>query len=225
MASGWKKWCPEFSRLRQINELTLGEFKKKVYTDSTDDADVEDLRNLSILIGNKDPPLEAEVLEDFCRGTNLEDVKAGRGRAGIQRVVWIDERTSFPDLQGSGVARQHENPLTATGLLRALKKPRFGHEDLPDAARRLIYIADGDPACIQALAATVSTHQARVLRNAIYQYLKFQTLIAVKIPSAGFLNFQLDLHLPFFILSKFPPEEFGGNVHLKPWRNWVDLSF
>jgi hypothetical protein len=231
MAPGWRKgqevpvpceknWCPEFSRLRKRNEKTLVELKKNV------NADVEDLGNIFIVSGNTDSPLEVEVLEDFCRGTSLEDVKAGTGRAGIQRVVWVDERTCFPDREGSGDARQHENPLTATGLFRALEKSRFDHKYLPDAARRLIYITDLDPACIQALAATVSYYQARVLRNAIYQYLKFQTSIAVKIPSTGFLTFQLDLHLPFFILRKSaPPEKFEGKANIKPQRHWTDLSF
>jgi hypothetical protein len=220
MASGWKTWCTEFSIPRKVNEETLAELKQKVK------ADLRDLPNLFMLSGNKDSPLEVEVLEDFCRGTSLEDVRAGIGSAAHQRVVWIDERDGFRNLNGSGAAREHENPLTATGLFRALEKPRFDDEDLPDAARRLIYIMDGDPACIQALAATVSYDQARVLRSAIYQYLKFQAQIAVKIPSTGFLTFQLDLHLPCFILSKStPPEEFGGNVNLKPRRNWTDLSF
>jgi hypothetical protein len=217
MASGW---CPEFSTLRKIKEETLGELKEKLNVDE------EEPRNLFMLSGTEDSPLEIELLEDFCRSTTLEDVKAGRGKAGTQRIVWLDERNGCPDLKGNGEARQHENPLTATGLFRALEKPRFGHEDLPDAARRLIYIEDGDPACVQALAATVPTHQSRAVSNAIYQYLKFQTSIAVNIPSTGFLTFQLDLHLPFFILRKStPPEEFEGKVHLKPWRNWTDLSF
>jgi hypothetical protein len=217
MASGW---CPEFSRRRKIKEETLGGLKEKL------DADEEEPRNLFMLSETEDSPLEIEVLEAFVRGTTLEDVETGRGRTGTQRVVWIDERNGFPDLKGSGEARRHDNPLTAAGLFQALKKPRFGDENFPDAARRLIYIEDGDPACIQALAATVPTHQSRAVSNAIYQYLKFQTLIAVNIPSTGFLTFQLDLHLPFFILDKStPPEESEGNVSLKPRRNWTDLSF
>jgi hypothetical protein len=220
MASGRKTWCSEFSELRTVNEETLAEVKKKV------EADLGDLPNLFMLSGNTDSPLEVEVLEDHCRGTSIEDVKAGKGRAGIERVVWIDERKGFPGLKGRGDAREHDNPLTATGLFRALEKPRFDDKNLPDAARRLIYIMDGDPSCIQALAATVSDHQARVLRSAIHQYLKFHALIAVRIPSSGFLTFQLDLHLPCFILSKStPPEEFAGKVNLKPQRNWTDLSF
>jgi hypothetical protein len=215
-----KNWCPEFSRLRKLNERTLVEVKKNV------NANVEDVGTIFIISGNSDSPLEVEVLEDFCRSTSLEDVKVGRGSAGTQRVIWNDERNGTPDLEGSGDTREHENPLTATGLFRALQKSRFGHKDLPDAVRRLIYITDPDPACIQALIATISSYQARVLRNAIYQYLKFQTAIAVKIPSSGFLAFQLDLHIPFFILRKSaPPEKSEGEANNKPRRLWTDLSF
>jgi hypothetical protein len=89
----------------------------------------------------------------------------------------------------------------------------------------LIYITDLDPACIQALAATASYRQSLVLRNAVFQYLNFQTSIAVKI-SAGFLAFQLDLHLPFFILSKStPPEKSKDKFNIKPRRSWTDVSF
>jgi hypothetical protein len=140
--------------------------------------------------------------------------------------VWLDDRGSSPDFEGSDTTRQYENPLTATGLTQALKRLRFNHKDLPDAARRLIYITDLDPACIHALAATASCHQTPVLRNAIYKHLTFQTSIAVKIPSAGFLTFQLDLHLPFFLLRKStPPEQSVGKVNTKPRRRWTDMSF
>jgi hypothetical protein len=220
MDPGWKTWCPEFSTLRQLNEKTLGELKEKL------NADEKNLGNFFIVSGNEDSPLEVEVLEDFCRGTSLEDIKAGRGRAGTQRVVWIDERNGSPDLEGSGHAKLCKNPLTATGLFRTLEKPRFDDEELPNTTRRLIYITDLDPACIQALATTASYRQALVLRNAIFQYLNFRTSIAVKIPSTGFLAFQLDLHLSFFILSKStPPEKSEDKFSVKPRRNWTDLSF
>src|SRR5450432_3866495 len=107
-----KIWCPEFSRLRKLKEKTLVGLKNDV------NAKVEELGNFFIISGNTDSPLEVEVLEDFCWGISLGDVKAGRGRTGIQRIAWVDERDCFLELEGSGDARQHENPLTATGLFR-----------------------------------------------------------------------------------------------------------
>lgn len=215
-----EKWCPEFFLRRTVHEKGLAEMKHSV------NADIEDLKNIFIVSGNTDSPLEAELLGDFCRGSSLEDLQAGRGHAGTQKVVWLDERSCQSNLVGPGEARRHENPLTATGLFRALQEPQFDHKSLPDAARRLIYITDLDPTCIQALAATASVYQARVLRSAIYQYLQFRTSIAVNISATGFLAFQLDLHLPFFILKKSAPlETYQGGASVRPRRQWIDLSF
>ena len=209
------RWHPEFSRLRDFHDdITLVEVKKKV------DADGDDLDIFFTDSRDTASPCEVDVLADFCQGLSLEDVKSGLSTpAGTRRAVWLDDR-------GQRGARKYENPLTATGLYRALKIPRFNQEDLPDAARRLIYITNLDPACIHALAATASCHQTPVLRNAIYKHLAFQTSIAVKLPSAGFLTFHLDLHLPFFLLRKSTPyKEPVDKFNTKPQRNWTDLSF
>jgi hypothetical protein len=212
-------WYLDFSILRDLrDDEILVEVKKKV------NADGDDLGIFFIDSGDAAPPCEVEVLDDFCRGTSLEDVESGNGAVGYRRAVWLDDRASSPDLQSGH--RPYQNPLTATGLKGALEVPRFNHKHLPDAARRLIYITDLDPACIHALAATASCHQTTVLRNAIYKHLAFQTSIAVKIPSAGFLTFQLDLHLPFFLLRKSaPPKESVGEVNKKPRRKWTNMSF
>lgn len=212
-------WYLGFSRLRNLHDdETSVEVKKKV------DDDGDDLGIFFMDSRDAAPRCEVEVLEDFCRGTGLEDAKSGNGAPGHRKNVWLDDRASSPALQCGD--RPYTNPLTATELKRALEVPRFNHEHLPDAARRLIYITDLDPACIHALAVTASCHQTTVLRNAIYKHLAFQTSIAVKIPSAGFLTFQLDLHLPFFLLRKStPPGESVGKVNEKPRRRWTDMSF
>ena len=44
-------------------------------------------------------------------------------------------------------------------------------------------------------------------------------------PSAGFLNFQLELHLPLFLLRKSKPPESSLKVNPKSPREWTDLSF
>jgi hypothetical protein len=213
-------WYADFSRLRDLDDdETLVEVKMNV------DADGDVLGNF-MDSGDAASGCEVEVLKAFCHGISPEDVESGEGTAGYRRAVWVDDRSSSQGLERSDRKRQYDNPLTATGLRRVLKIPRFGHEDWPDAARRLIYITDLDPTCIHALAATASCHQTPVLRNAIYKHLRFQTSIAVKIPSRGFLNFQLDLHLPFFLLRKStPPEQSVGKVNTKPPRRWIDLSF
>lgn len=216
-------WYPEFSTLRALNtKTTLGNVKSR----GDEIYDGEEIDLFFTDSSDEDSPREFEVLTRYCRGTCLEDVLSGKGTAGELRVVWVDDRTSSPAETKCTLARQHKNPLTATGLYRALDKARFDHEQLPDASRRLMYFSDLSPACIRALAATVSFHHAAGLRDAIYKYLEFQTSITVQIRSAGLLTFQLDFHLPFFILSRSsPPLERFDKINTKPRRKWTDLSF
>lgn len=215
-------WCEEFSSPRPINdEERLVEARKAQHSDG-DEVDI-------FFIDSQDTaaPLEVDVVGSFCEGTNLENVEKGKGSAGGLRTVWLDDRNSSPALQGSGETREYENPLTPTGLLRALTEKQFNHEKLCDAARRLIYISDLSPDCIHALAATASSLHARALRSAIFSHLEFRSSIGVKIPSAGCLKFELELNLPFFILRKsLPPEKTTHNtVKTKPGGGWTDLSF
>jgi hypothetical protein len=221
-SDGEKTWHPKFSTFRKIyDSKRLVEVMKKELGAFGD--------NLGIFCaaaGNIGSRFEVEVLENFCRGTLPIDVIAGNGLAGHQRIVWIDDRNCGSALESGGEARQHKNPLTATGLFRVLDEPRFDHKDLPNAARRLIYITDLSPACIHALIETVSWHQAPALRSAISKHLAFQTSIAAKITSNGIAAFQLDLNLPFFILDKStPPKETFEKFNTKPPRKWLDLSF
>jgi hypothetical protein len=217
---GNSRWA-EFSSPRLItDEERLVEARK------AQDADGDDLGLFFIDFRDTTAPLEVDVVESFCQGTNLEYVEKGKGSAGSLRKVWLDDRNS-PGFEGSGDTRVHENPLTATGLLRALAKKQFNHEKLCNASRRLIYVSDLNPDCIHALAATASSLHARALRSTIYRHLVFRPSVGVKIPSAGCLRFQLELHLPFFIMRKStPPDKTPhGTVKTKPDRGWTDLSF
>jgi hypothetical protein len=216
-----KIWDPQFLEVRKVaDDKLLVDLKEEVNADGD---------NLGyFLTDSRDTasPSEVELLEEFCRDTSLEDVKFGKLSAGSKRAIWVDDRsTTDLDLIGGGNVREHEIPLTAKGLLWALNEPRFNHKNLPDASRRLIYVTDLDPACIHALAATAHWHQVTALRNAIYNHLAFQPSIEVRMPSAGFLNFQLDLHLPCFLLRKSKPPRSGIKINSKPPRQWTQLSF
>lgn len=214
------KWYPEFVDFRNIrDDTTLVNIEKKI------NAAGNDLGISYMFSENTASPCEVEVLDKFCRAASLEDVRLGRGIAGNRRTVWLDDRSSRK-LEGSGEARQYDNPLTATGLFRALAKQRFNHEKLTDATRRLMHFVDIDPTCIHALAATATPEQTSMLKNAIYKHLAFQPSIAVTIPTSRLLRFQLDLHLPVFILSNYAPgDEARGTINTKPQRRWIDLSF
>jgi hypothetical protein len=220
-SDGERTWHPKFSTFRKVHDSKrLVEVMKEL------DAFGDNLRLFCAAAGNIGSRFEVEVLENFCRGTLPTGAITGKSPAGHQKIVWIDDRNRDSALKSSGDERQHENPLTATGLFRALEEPRFDHKDLPNAARRLIYITDLSPACIHALVGTVSWHQAPTLRDTISKHLAFQTAIAAKITSDGIAAFQLDLHLSFFILDKtLPPKDSSEKFNTKPRRRWSDLSF
>lgn len=75
-------------------------------------------------------PCEADGVKRYCEGVSLEDVQDGVGEGGTRLAAWIDDRNS-PHLTGSGNVRHCKNPLTATGLLRYLKKPVWIHLNWP----------------------------------------------------------------------------------------------
>ncbi|KIX03972.1 uncharacterized protein Z518_07525 [Rhinocladiella mackenziei CBS 650.93] len=224
------EWPEEFSTPRDLHE---DDFLCEVKRDN--DADKDDVNVVLTNYGDAASLTADEVLEDFGRGVSLQDVEDAIGPAGHRRAAWLDDRTyrihhdrayKYPILDGSGDSRQYANPLTGTGLLRALRELRFNHSCFPDAPRRLIYITDLDPAFVHALAATASIHQTPVLKDAIHKHLESHTSIAVKIPSEGFLTFQLNLHLPFFLLRKAkPPDDPVGGINTKPRRRWTALPF
>lgn len=219
-----KSWYLQFSTIRKLQER-----KSHVNLLKELHAEGDELDMFLADAGHTNSRCAVDVIKQFCQGICLDHVVGAKGRAGLWRSVWLDDRnhnwTCIPELEKGGDARRCENPLSATGLYQALEKERFEHDHLPDAARRLIYISDLDPACIHALAATASVRQTPVLINAIYKHLHFQSSIAVTCPSSGLLTFALNLHLPFFISLDTPPNEPMGGVNTKPLRKWTDLSF
>jgi hypothetical protein len=213
-------WSPKFSLRRTLHDdRVLVEIRKDL------DADGDELDIFCADSGDTASRCAVEVIGKFCRHIKLEDVVRRRDRAGQFRNVWLNEKCCIPELKGRGESRENNNPLTSFGAYNALRRQRYNHKGLVDAARRLIYVSDLDPACIHALAATASCHQAPVLRDAIYQHLHFQTSIAVSFPTAGFLTFTLALHLPFFLLRDTPPDEPENTTYTKPRRTWTDLAF
>lgn len=213
-------WCGEFSTPRKIDDE-----ERLVVARKSLNANEDDLGTFFFDDRDSAARLEIEFLEKFCLGgASLENVKKGEGYAGSHRSIWLDDRNYSTE---AGVdAREYENPLTATGLLRALEQPRFNHEKSPDASRRLIYVSDLSPACTHALAATASSLHAHALRSAIHKHLGFQPSIAIRILSTGFLTFELELHLPFFIFREStPPDDLDDKAKEKPDRGWTDASF
>jgi hypothetical protein len=63
---------------------------------------------------------EADKVEAFCFGANLESLRAETGKVSEPFVAWLDER-SFA--AGKGRSRSYRGPLTARDLYKELKKP------------------------------------------------------------------------------------------------------
>ena len=68
-------------------------------------------------------PCEADEVKRYCEGgASLQEIQEGIDEAGTRQAARIDDRNS-PHLTGKGNVRLCGKLLTATGLLRHLKKP------------------------------------------------------------------------------------------------------
>ncbi|KAF2181077.1 hypothetical protein K469DRAFT_590492 [Zopfia rhizophila CBS 207.26] len=218
-----KEWNPIFSTDRDFRDYGS-------YVECTRRPDREG-NNLGTFLQDYEdsvPSCKVEEVEEFCQDTHLDVLKSGDGTAD-RRTAWLDDR-SFPRLEtnSKGYVRKYQNPLTATKLCQLLKEPRFNNGELPDADRRLIYIANLNPHYIFALTETASFHQVSVLRDAIWKHLALQTSIRVKVPSGKYNIFQLEFQIPYFALRilPFPAGHPQRTVPNKtPPRQWTDLSF
>ena len=63
---------------------------------------------------------QADKVEAFCFGANLESLRVEKGKVGEPFVALLDER-SFAT--GNGHSRTYRGPLTAGDLYKELKKP------------------------------------------------------------------------------------------------------
>jgi hypothetical protein len=115
-----KEWVPVFSKDRKFKED--GSWKDNVEVDGGDD--------IGILVQEDEgsvPSFKTLEIEEYCEGATLDDLESGAGCAGQRRLAWLDDR-SCDDPPSTLSVREYENPLTATGLYRHLKK-RVRDED------------------------------------------------------------------------------------------------
>ncbi|OCK76055.1 hypothetical protein K432DRAFT_307225 [Lepidopterella palustris CBS 459.81] len=219
-----KEWDPEFSKDRKFKkDWSYVEYKRR---DLNADGD-----GISIFLQEFEDSVPSCIVEDiseFCKDVRLDDIQIGATRAGTaiqRRAAWLDDRSLC--VEKHGCVREYENPLTAIQLYQMLKALRFGIPDLPDADRRLIYIADLDPYYVLALTETAAFHQVSVLKDAIWQHIALQTSIRVKIPPRQFPIFQFEFQLPYFALRTSSPRTNRSQetVNSKSPRKWTDLSF
>ncbi|KAF2016077.1 hypothetical protein BU24DRAFT_462277 [Aaosphaeria arxii CBS 175.79] len=137
--------------------------------------------------------------------------------------AWLDDREELTEF-----SRTYEERLSANELLYFMRQPRFGSPNLPNADRRLIYIADLKPSFVRALADTVPTNETKPLRDAIWKHLTLQTVIDVKIPPTSFPRWNLEFQMPYLALIRRPSSHKNHKaltINKKPIRNFISLNF
>lgn len=85
---------------------------------------IADENGISTFLCDFDEPMavfQVDEVKEFCQGVSLKGLKSAEGTAGIERECWIDDR-QFPNETNTWDVREHDNPLTATALHRALSE-------------------------------------------------------------------------------------------------------
>lgn len=109
-----KKWDPVFSADRKFKEdwsRPYVELKRNIEASGD---------GIELFYRDSDgsiPACRVEELKKFAAPVSVDDVKAGRGSAGLRHGAWLDERSIARE------AREHKNPLTATQLYQRRKIP------------------------------------------------------------------------------------------------------
>jgi hypothetical protein len=115
------EWNPEFATRRDLDYST----ENQPYIEWRAQLGVEDESVVRAFMRRLDEPdvclPQADKVEKFCYGANLESLQAETRRASeAPLVAWLDER-SFEG--GIGRSRTYRGPLTAHGLYKELRKP------------------------------------------------------------------------------------------------------
>jgi hypothetical protein len=125
------EWNPKFMTRRDLDYST----ENKPYIEARAELGVEDNVETRAELGEEESVVrtfmrgpdesdvclpQADKVEAFCFGANLESLKVEAGKVSETPVAWLDER-SFAT--GKGHSRTYRGPLTARDLYKELKKP------------------------------------------------------------------------------------------------------
>jgi hypothetical protein len=125
------KWNPEFATRRDLNYS----IENKPYIEARAELGAEDNVETRAEPGEEESIVrafmrgpdesdaclpQADKVEAFCFGANLETLRAEREKVSEPLVAWLDERRFAA---GKGLPRTYRGPLTARDLYKELKKP------------------------------------------------------------------------------------------------------
>ncbi|KAH4818761.1 hypothetical protein HBH61_036980 [Parastagonospora nodorum] len=174
----------------------------------------------SVLVEPEAPPMN----QDTSRALYVEYLDHASENVVPSRVERVlnagDSPTSnryIPD------SRRYPAPLTAELLFENLRKKRYKHPDLPDSDRRLVFVANPDGYDILAVTETAPQHLHEALGGFLERYVSLRTALKVKLSDCGFPAYQIQYHLPHFVLRK---KKHRSKRHTeKLQRARTDLSF
>jgi hypothetical protein len=114
------EWNPEFARRRDLNYST----ENKPYVETRAELGVEDESVIRAFMRGPDDSdaclPQADKVEAFCFGANLESLRAEKRKVDEPLVAWLDERNFA---RGKACSRTYRGPLTSRDLYTELKKP------------------------------------------------------------------------------------------------------
>ncbi|KAH6138817.1 hypothetical protein HBI55_126120 [Parastagonospora nodorum] len=120
-------------------------------------------------------------------------------------------------------SRRYPAPLTAELLFENLRKKRYNHPDLPDSDRRLVFVANPDGYDILAVTETAPQHLHEALGGFLEKHVSLRTALKVKLSDFGLPIYQLQFHLPHFVLRR--KKQSSKKYTAKLQRARTDLSF
>ncbi|KAH3954660.1 hypothetical protein HBI81_077250 [Parastagonospora nodorum] len=164
------------------------------------------------------------VDQDVSRALYVEDAdRASENMVppGVAKILNASHRSNpnryIPN------SRRYPAPLTAELLFENLKKKRYNHPDLPDSDRRLVFVANPDSYDILAVTETAPQHLHEALSEFLEKYVSLRTALKVKLSDFGLPIYQLQFHLPHFVLRR--KKHSSKKYTAKLQRARMDLSF
>ncbi|PMD62170.1 uncharacterized protein K444DRAFT_363253 [Hyaloscypha bicolor E] len=151
---------------------------------------------------------QVDVVAGFCEmdGTNPDNTRRDNPVEGS--VVLLGESGKAEKAHSKyGQYRCYRGPMTSQQLKSELSRKRFcnssernNRRDF-DVERRLIFITHLDASTVETLAATASRSQAFAFKNLFYKHLAGRASIGVAIHLRGLMTYNLELHIPFYVLK------------------------
>lgn len=130
-------------------------------------------------------------------------------------IITIDDRE-----YNTSERRNYAKDLSAEDCLAL---PRFGHEEYPDADRRLISASKLDSSVLLTLVRTSHCHQVGPLREALAKHISCKTYLRAYESYDGYPTPYLELQLPWLALRELSDDGTGSSGDEATQKPWSDV--